>query len=108
MSIELHSHPPSCLCVLVCCVWQLETWDSDLNQYVLEEGDDSYEYSIRLSSQHVLQEISRTYGEQGQSAIVAAAQQLMHEATVQRQQGSPKWWKLREAGLLALGITLED
>eukprot|EP01048_Picozoa_sp_COSAG05_P029191 COSAG05_NODE_9466_length_622_cov_0.889101_1_plen_62_part_00 len=35
---------------------QEETWDADLNQYVLEEGDDSFEYSLRLSAQQVLRE----------------------------------------------------
>ena len=51
---------------------------------------------------------SQQFGEAGTAAVVAAAQQLMQEATAQRQQGGSGWWRRREAGLLALGLTLED
>jgi hypothetical protein len=30
---------------------QLSAWADDLNQYVIEEGDESYEYTVRLSAQ---------------------------------------------------------
>ena len=87
---------------------QLATWSEDLNQYVLDEGDESFEFSVRLVAQHVLREISRMFGSRGQVAIGAASQSLMAQGDTLRQSGNPHWWKCREAGLLGLGILAED
>ncbi len=87
---------------------QLATWSEDLNQYVLDEDDESYEFSVRLVAQHVLREISRMFGSRGQVAIGAASQALMEQGDQLREAGSPHWWKCREAGLLGLGILAED
>ena len=87
---------------------QLATWSEDLNQYVLDEDDESFEFSVRLVAQHVLREISRMFGSRGQVAIGAASQSLMDQGNQLREAGSPHWWKCREAGLLGLGILAED
>lgn len=92
-------------------ILQLETWSVDINQYVLEECDDSIEYSVRISAQHVLQEMSRVLGEVGQVAIFKAAQICLQSAVEQQQQHGGvegRWWKLRESGLLAIGVLIED
>ena len=52
---------------------QLAIWEGDLNQYVLEEGDESFEFSVRLNAQHVLQEISSNFGPAAAEAISTAA-----------------------------------
>jgi hypothetical protein len=87
---------------------QLTTWSEDLNQYVRDEDDESFEFSVRLVAQHVLREISRMFGSRGQAAIGAASQRLMDQGNQLREAGSPHWWKCREAGLLGLGILAED
>ena len=79
-----------------------------MNQYVLDEGDESFEFSVRLIAQHVLREISRMFGSPGQVAIGAASQARLEQADKLRGAGSAHWWKSREAGLLGLGILAED
>ena len=93
---------------MACVVPQLATWSEDLNQYVLDEDDESYEFSVRLVAQHVLREVSRMFGSRGQVAIGGASQSLMEQGATLRAAGSPHWWKCREAGLLGLGILVED
>lgn len=93
---------------MTCVVAQLATWSEDLNQYVLDEDDESYEFSVRLVAQHVLREVSRMFGSRGQVAIGVASQSLMAQGATLRAAGSPHWWKCREAGLLGLGILVED
>ena len=87
---------------------QLAIWEGDLNQYVLEEGDESFEFSVRLNAQHVLQEISSNFGPAAAEAISTAAHARLEEAERLRAAAHPQWWKCREAGLLALGILAED
>lgn len=74
----------------------------------MDEADDSFEFSVRLSAQHVLREISRMFGSPGQVAIGTASQARLEEADRLRMAGSPHWWKCREAGLLGLGVLAED
>ena len=87
---------------------QLAIWEGDLNQYVLEEGDESFEFSVRLNAQHVLQEISSNFGPAAAEAISTAAHARLEEAERLRAAAHSQWWKCREAGLLALGILAED
>jgi hypothetical protein len=87
---------------------QMESWADDLNQYVADEDEESFEYSVRLSSRHALHEISNEFSEAGQKAVISAASQNMHEASALQQFGAAHWWKRREAALVALAIAVGD
>jgi hypothetical protein len=87
---------------------QMESWAEDLNQYVADEDEESFEYSIRLSSRHALHEISNEYAEAGRKAVIDAAAQRMQEASALRESGAAHWWKRREGALAALTIAVGD
>ena len=81
---------------------QLAIWEGDLNQYVLEEGDESFEFSVRLNAQHVLQEISSNFGPAAAEAISTAAHARLEEAERLRAAAHSQWWKCLARGICLL------
>lgn len=84
---------------------QVQTWSSDVNQYVADEDD--VMYSCRISGVLLLEELVGAYEFVGIQSIVDAVKKRIGEATEAKAAGNLNWWKLREAAILAFGSISE-
>lgn len=85
---------------------QVHTWSLDVNQYVADEDENTY--SCRVSGSLLLEEIVSSCGTEGIHAITEAARKHFIESQQQKAAGSPGWWRMREATLLALASVSEQ
>lgn len=92
---------------------QMQAWSSNPDQFVEDEDDDSYSFSVRLSAQEILTSLAQEFEEneskansnEFKAALVSAISKHFNESNQLKQQ-SPNnyfWWKIQESCLLALG-----
>lgn len=75
-------------------------WGEDPNLYVAQEDDFS---SVRATGEMLLDELCEAFEGEALEAFWGAAQRRLQEAAASKASGSPGWWKVREAALLAVG-----
>ncbi|RWS09017.1 Importin-9-like protein [Dinothrombium tinctorium] len=96
---------------------QIQCWSVNPDQFVEDEDDDSFSYTVRQSALDVLLSLAREYEENEspkenelfQASFIAALKKLFEESNQQR--ANPKnnwWWKLQESGFFALGSLSES
>lgn len=90
---------------------QMQAWASDPNQFVEEEDEDSYTYSVRSSALEIITQLAKEF-EDGESneeihnfqlAFIDAIKKHLDETNRAKQSGNPNWWKQQEACIFALG-----
>ncbi|KAL3824041.1 hypothetical protein ACJIZ3_020070 [Penstemon smallii] len=85
---------------------QVHTWSLDANQYVADEDDNTY--SCRVSGALLLEEIITSCGTEGIDAVIDSVKRRISECQVEKNSGSPGWWRKREATLFALASVSEQ
>ncbi|KAK4430148.1 Importin-9 [Sesamum alatum] len=85
---------------------QVHTWSLDANQYVADEDDNTY--SCRVSGALLLEEIITSCGMEGIAAVIDSVKRRISESQQEKDNGSPGWWRLREATLFALASVSEQ
>ncbi|XP_011077523.1 importin-9 isoform X2 [Sesamum indicum] len=85
---------------------QVHTWSLDANQYVADEDDNTY--SCRVSGALLLEEIITSCGMEGIDAVIDSVKRRISESQLEKDNGSPGWWRLREATLFALASVSEQ
>ncbi|CAF1010190.1 unnamed protein product [Didymodactylos carnosus] len=82
---------------------QYDSWSKNVSRYVEDESDDSFSHSVRLSALELLLSITSEFKrEAGVGLWKSVHRHLSHAETLKSNQ-SPRWWKLHEACLLAMG-----
>ncbi|KAI1307338.1 Importin-9 [Halotydeus destructor] len=89
---------------------QVQVWSSNPDQFVEDEDDDSYAYSVRLSAQEIIMTLATEFEEaetkqardEFHAALIAAISKHFNESN-QAKQSNANWWKIQESCLLALG-----
>ncbi|PSN50935.1 hypothetical protein C0J52_08156 [Blattella germanica] len=91
-------------------VWQTLTqsadiclWTSNPNQFVEDEDEDTFTYSVRISAQDLLMLLCLEFEEDSCSALCQAVTKHVQESETQRNACNANWWKVHEACMLALG-----
>lgn len=84
---------------------QEEQWIDDPNQYVADEDDDFS--TLRASCGLMLDSLCLQFGPKAVTALADVANRRMSESIAARNAGDEKWWRIREATLLAVG-TMSD
>ena len=79
------------------------SWGNDTNQLVLDEEENSMSHTVRVTSQHTLAIVLETFKDLAVVQLFNNCIEMFAAATESRQSGAQYWWKLSEAGLLALG-----
>ncbi|XP_010532428.1 PREDICTED: importin-9 [Tarenaya hassleriana] len=79
---------------------QVHTWSADVNQFVADEDDGSY--NCRISGILLLEEVVNCCGREGVDAVVDAVRRRFHESQQEKAAGSSTWWRIREAALFVL------
>jgi len=90
---------------------QMQIWISDPNQFVEEEDEESYTYSVRTSALDIILALAKEFedmetkeeNQNFQLAFIDAIKKHLEETNQAKQQGNSNWWKQQEACLFALG-----
>ncbi|XP_068125456.1 importin-9 [Hyperolius riggenbachi] len=82
---------------------QIKVWTANPQQFVEDEDDDTFSYTVRIAAQDLLLAVSSEFQNESAVAIAAAATRHLQEAEQIKSQGGEHWWKIHEACMLALG-----
>ncbi|XP_048589409.1 importin-9 [Nematostella vectensis] len=82
---------------------QIQVWSSNPNQFVEDEDDDTFSYSVRIAAQDVLLAVSAEFKNEGAVTLASAVTRHVDEANNCKRKGDTNWWKLHEACMLAMG-----
>lgn len=82
---------------------QIKVWTANPQQFVEDEDDDTFSYSVRISAQDLLLAVAAEFQNESAAALAAAATRHLQEAEQARNGGNEHWWKIHEACMLALG-----
>ncbi|XP_067683421.1 importin-9-like [Haliotis asinina] len=82
---------------------QIRLWSNNPDQFVEDEDDDSFSYSVRISAQDLLLSLSSEFQTDSGPALCNAVGKLMQEAEDVKNSGNPMWWKTHESSMMALG-----
>ncbi|ESO88896.1 hypothetical protein LOTGIDRAFT_219052 [Lottia gigantea] len=82
---------------------QIRNWSNNPDQFVEDEDDDSFSYSVRISAQDLLLSLSSEFPSCSSPALCTAVSKHLHEAEIGKNAGNPNWWKLHESCMLAIG-----
>nr|XP_029527373.1 importin-9-like isoform X3 [Oncorhynchus nerka] len=82
---------------------QIKVWTANPQQFVEDEDDDTFSYSVRISAQDLLLAVATEFQNESAAALVAAATRHLQEAEQAKNSGNEHWWKVHEVCLLALG-----
>lgn len=82
---------------------QIKMWTANPQQFVEDEDDDTFSYSVRISAQDLLLAVAADFQSESAAALAAAATRHLQEAEQAKNGGNEHWWKVHEACMLALG-----
>ncbi|RIA81823.1 armadillo-type protein [Glomus cerebriforme] len=87
---------------------QAEIWSSDANQFVADDDDETFNYSVRVAAIDLLQVLLDKFSEQSLQALADTTKHLIEESDKARAAGDTGWWKMQEACLKAIGYVSDD
>ncbi|XP_033102932.1 importin-9-like [Anneissia japonica] len=82
---------------------QVTVWSNNPNQFVEDEDDETFSYSVRISAQDLLLQLAAEFQTDSSLGLVSAVTRHFQEAQVAKENGNGYWWKIHESCLLALG-----
>lgn len=82
---------------------QITLWANNPDQFVEDEDDDTYSYSIRISAQDLLLSLCEEFEDECASGLCQAVTKHLQEAEQKKIAGDPNWWRVHESCLLAMG-----
>ncbi|XP_062272224.1 importin-9 [Scomber scombrus] len=82
---------------------QIKVWTANPQQFVEDEDDDTFSYSVRISAQDLLLAVATEFQNESAAALAAAATRHLQEAEQAKNSNNEHWWKVHEACMLALG-----
>merc|ERR1719447_1147943 len=86
---------------------QCTKWSENPDSFVEDEDEDTFAYSVRISSQDLLMALSEEFEQECCASLAQAIERHVREAATARSQGKEEWWKVHEAAMLALGSAQE-
>lgn len=83
---------------------QIEQWSDDPEQFVNDDyQEEVMDGTVRTSSHDVLQNIESEFGGKVLPAFSEALTRHINVAEAEKTSGSPYWWKIHEASIMAVG-----
>ncbi|XP_065792446.1 importin-9 [Muntiacus reevesi] len=82
---------------------QIKVWTANPQQFVEDEDDDTFSYTVRIAAQDLLLAVASDFQNESAAALAAAAARHLQEAEQTKSSGAEHWWKVHEACMLALG-----
>ncbi|KAJ4461773.1 putative armadillo-type protein [Paratrimastix pyriformis] len=87
---------------------QEQAWANDTNEYLRDEDEDSYSWSLRLAVLEVIQLLVEHFDQEALRAAVGAIGGSIQAATAARRAGDPHWWRPHEAAVRLVSSLAED
>ncbi|XP_071133365.1 importin-9-like [Mytilus edulis] len=85
---------------------QVRLWSNNPDQFVEDEDDESFSYSVRISSQDLLLSLASEFQAESAPALCAAVTKHLQESEQQKNSGNENWWKIHESCMLAMGSVM--
>ncbi|XP_052680706.1 importin-9-like [Crassostrea angulata] len=82
---------------------QVRLWTNSPDQFVEDEDDDSFSYSVRISAQDILLSICSEFPEDSAPALCQAVTKHLTTVEPLKNANDPNWWKVHESCMLAMG-----
>ncbi|XP_006822545.1 importin-9 [Saccoglossus kowalevskii] len=82
---------------------QVKSWTSNPDQFVEDEDEDTFSYSVRISAQDLLLSVASEFQAECAVGIANAVTRHLQEAEVAKNAGNANWWKVHESCLLTMG-----
>ncbi|BFZ10398.1 hypothetical protein BsWGS_13436 [Bradybaena similaris] len=86
---------------------QIRLWSNNPDQFVEDEDDDSFSYSVRISAQDLLLSFGTEFQDVCPEALCQAITKHLQESEAAKNSGNHYWWKIHESCMLALGSMKE-
>lgn len=86
---------------------QCEKWMENPDQFVEDEDEDTFTYSVRISAQDLLMALCEEFEEDVCVALAQTIERHVAEAQQSKAGGNDQWWKQHEAAMLSLGSAQE-
>lgn len=84
---------------------KIRQWSNNPDQFVEDEDDDTFTYSVRISAQDLLLSLGQEFEDETAVGLCEAVARHLQETD--KNSGHPHWWKIHESCMLALG-SLKD
>lgn len=81
---------------------RIDNWTCNPEQFVQDEDEDSYSYSVRISGQELIESIASDFKKATANAVLKAIERHMQLAQKLKETGNTNWWKIHESCLLAI------
>jgi len=82
---------------------QCQKWSENPDSFVEDEDEDSFAYTVRISSQDLLIALCGEFEEESCVSLAQTIERHLTESAASREAGNESWWKIHEAVMLALG-----
>ena len=82
-------------------------WSENPDSFVEDEDEDTFAYSVRISSQDLLLALCEEFEMECCASLAQAITRHVSQAETARREGRDEWWKIHEAAMLALGSAQE-
>ena len=82
---------------------QAQCWIQNPDQFVEDEDEDSFSFSVRISAQDLFLACCKDFKKESALALMKSMHRHLQEAQVKNSKGDVHWWKIHEACFLALG-----
>ncbi|KAJ3415648.1 Importin 9, partial [Chytridiales sp. JEL 0842] len=83
---------------------QIDTWESDANQFVQDQDDYSVNFSMRYAIKLLLDQLMGRYKKETLEALTKSAQAHLTDAIRMKAAANENWWKVHESCLYNLGL----
>ncbi|XP_067129013.1 importin-9 [Centruroides vittatus] len=82
---------------------QINIWTNNPDQFVEDEDEETFSYSVRISAQDLLLSLCQEFDDDSTVGLCNAISKHLEEAEIARNSGNPFWWKIHESCMVALG-----
>ncbi|KAK3101186.1 hypothetical protein FSP39_001615 [Pinctada imbricata] len=82
---------------------QVRMWITSPDQFVEDEDEDSFSYSVRISAQDLLLALSSEFKADSAPALCLAVTKHLGDSETTKNSGDNNWWKIHESCMLAMG-----
>ncbi|XP_076468794.1 importin-9-like [Babylonia areolata] len=82
---------------------QIRLWSNNPDQFVEDEDEDSFSYSVRISAQDLLLALCSEFQKECAPAVCQSITRHLQESSAAKTAGNEFWWKLHESCMLAMG-----
>ncbi|KAK7490568.1 hypothetical protein BaRGS_00018171 [Batillaria attramentaria] len=82
---------------------QIRLWSNNPDQFVEDEDEDSFSYSVRISAQDLLLALCSEFNKECAPALCQSVTRHLQESDAAKNAGSEHWWKIHESCMLAMG-----